>query len=318
MLRDYAKVKSKFSSRFKPRPKFGFKLNWLGGWLARLKSWLLAIFLVILVIGGVVVMAWLSAGYLFPVKQTQNLVFYNQPASSEDFVNRAWFIQLDPPNKQIVVVPFEFKPGLTKADQLGFSLALNNIVDQVLVLPNAVELETRVQWQAFLQDQLKQQLYSVNDWSALIQFKQWLSWYFFAQKAHFSSLTTAAYQVDPQVGMDWQQIDIQLASHDLAYQQCPVAVVNTTDITGLASRFAGLLEQEGFLVIRITSEHQTAAQTQLQVAAAPEASCDLVNQQLVKLLPAADQLEVKEDILQLYRAKAVLILGEDLSHWLSH
>ena len=92
---------------------------------------------------------------------------------------------------------------------------------------------------------------------------------------------------------------------------CAIAVINTSQQPGLAQRFTILLNQAGFSVIKRASQAEATASSYLLVTPA-FAACTDFRSQMEHLLP---QAAVKEqiDLLEQYRANAVVILGEDVA-----
>lgn len=96
-------------------------------------------------------------------------------------------------------------------------------------------------------------------------------------------------------------------------RQCPVTLVNTTQQTGLGSQLSSLLENSGGFVIRVTDTSETQPRTQVLISPESVATCDSVVEVARSLFGA--EVEVLEDAKQpaLYRAEAVVMLGQDMA-----
>lgn len=92
---------------------------------------------------------------------------------------------------------------------------------------------------------------------------------------------------------------------------CPVAVINSSEITGLATTFAELLEKDGFSVVKRDSGQEVLTDTSLLID--PEnTSCQLLFNRFKQLLPNSS-VNSNQKLVQQYRAGAVIFLAEDLA-----
>ena len=127
---------------------------------------------------------------------------------------------------------------------------------------------------------------------------------------------------------DWQDLNGEEALIDyLSFQQtlnsfsnssatkvfaCPIAVINTSSESGLAGRFASLLEKDGFSIIRRDNLDQDLTDSYLLVDKEMLA-CQTLTERFAQFLPDNEIIYNKEPAQQ-YRAGAVLFLGDDLAN----
>ena len=93
---------------------------------------------------------------------------------------------------------------------------------------------------------------------------------------------------------------------------CTIALVNTTDMNGLAGRIAQLLESHNFRVVRTVSNDTTAEQTTAITQAEVSEDCQLVLDKVTSLVPGPVKQQVDEDEALRQRADLVVQLGTDL------
>lgn len=100
-------------------------------------------------------------------------------------------------------------------------------------------------------------------------------------------------------------------------QQCPVAIINTTEVAGLATQVTGLVEQGGALVVRSEHEAQDSPHTTILTSAESAAACSDVLSLLDTVFPnGAPQTQIDNDsLLTQYRAKIVVLLGDDMGEY---
>jgi len=98
---------------------------------------------------------------------------------------------------------------------------------------------------------------------------------------------------------------------DGSFFDCPLALINTTTATGLASSMAKVLEQSAFLVVKKDSNNDNLEQTKI-IYDPTATACTAVFNKLSKFLPesllVADQEAVKAQ-----RSLIVIYLGQDLA-----
>jgi hypothetical protein len=108
-----------------------------------------------------------------------------------------------------------------------------------------------------------------------------------------------------------QQFRPELPSVTMPVFDCPVALINTTGETGLASSLASLLEKSAFSIVKKDSNDQNLEQTRI-VYDPEEGSCGKPLEKLKKILPqsliTADKPETSS-----HRAALVIYIGRDLA-----
>lgn len=92
---------------------------------------------------------------------------------------------------------------------------------------------------------------------------------------------------------------------------CPVAIVNATPRSGLASSVSTLLENGQASVVRTTDQAQYLPKTKLVVSQL--GACPVIQRFVQNLLPGEVEFEVNQSITNQHRAEVVLYLGTDVS-----
>ncbi len=100
----------------------------------------------------------------------------------------------------------------------------------------------------------------------------------------------------------------------LEAEGCALAVINSTDQTGLATQMAGLFERSGARVVRITDQEQAVEESALiyQVSSTEEGSCQLWAKRAQAVLPPKIQIKDDADLRQRQRADLIILLGRDV------
>lgn len=93
--------------------------------------------------------------------------------------------------------------------------------------------------------------------------------------------------------------------------ECPVAVINSSSVTGLASAFAQLLEKDGFSVVKRDSGQDILAESSLLIDPSIVV-CEALLNRFQQLMPAK-AVNADHELAQQYRAGAVIFLAEDLA-----
>jgi len=93
--------------------------------------------------------------------------------------------------------------------------------------------------------------------------------------------------------------------------ECPVAVINSSTVTGLATAFAQLLEKDGFSVVKRDSGQDVLAESSLLIDPNITA-CQSLSNRFAQLMPTKT-INVDHELAQQYRAGAVIFLAEDLA-----
>lgn len=94
--------------------------------------------------------------------------------------------------------------------------------------------------------------------------------------------------------------------------ECSIAVVNTTAVSGLASQMARVLENGQLRVIRVTDSKQPADATELIMNDQAAERCVRAMQGVKTVLPLEPQLVENQEAANQYRADIVVLLGKDV------
>jgi hypothetical protein len=92
---------------------------------------------------------------------------------------------------------------------------------------------------------------------------------------------------------------------------CPVALINTTGESGLASSLANILEKSAFSIIKKDNNADNLAQTKIFYDS-DEKSCGKLLDKLGKILPES-MVAIDKQETQKHRAALVIYIGKDLS-----
>ena len=181
----------------------------------------------------------------------------------------------------------EFNEAQARQSTLAWSFYLGFIVDQVIVGDNWSWPADMQSWPNFLSSTLTEQV----------------------------SFKLANYLRQP--ATSWQLLTADKPQQlNLANQQqwqpdftCAIAVINTSQQAGLAQRFTALLNRASFSVVKRANQAEATASSYLLVTPA-FAACTGFRSRMEQLLPQATVRE-QIDLLEQYRANAVVVLGED-------
>lgn len=95
-------------------------------------------------------------------------------------------------------------------------------------------------------------------------------------------------------------------------RECPVAVINTTGTTGLASVVSEIIEENGGLVVRVTNQYTDFTSSSLYVSTDSREVCQPLIDLVTRIFPASlKQIPATDNLTGEYRAKLILFLGED-------
>jgi len=111
----------------------------------------------------------------------------------------------------------------------------------------------------------------------------------------------------------WKEQEFeQESSHIIKpFFNCPVALINTTGETGLATSLADILEKSAFSIIKKDNNMENLAQTKI-IYNPDEKSCGQVLSKLNKILPESLLIADKSEVLN-HRAALVIYIGRDLA-----
>ncbi|HEX7017674.1 MAG TPA: LytR C-terminal domain-containing protein [Patescibacteria group bacterium] len=172
-----------------------------------------------------------------------------------------------------------------------YSFIFGQVVDTVISLP--VENGERLDSQVWLG--VRQGTVSVSDAIAI----WWL----------FRSLATEESSTHITQWSQWNRAREQLFDPPLI-PNCSLAIVNSTDQSGLAQAFNAVLESEGVEIIRLGSQSEAREKSALYRV---DESCEEVVEVIKTLSPVALEVEVSQLPTAEYRAALLLVIGEDIA-----
>lgn len=94
--------------------------------------------------------------------------------------------------------------------------------------------------------------------------------------------------------------------------RCTVAVINSTESSGLAAYFANIYEANRYRVVRVDSDDQTALDSSLLYVAQSDIACIKEAELAARFLPES-KIEESEELSKRYRADIVIFLGRDVA-----
>lgn len=219
-------------------------------------------------------------------------------AASEEKVKVFDFNQLSLANWQTI----ESGEALTDQEQILFhSLIFNVFIDQIVDYADQLLIQDQQQqFKEFLLGELKSR--GANNLVYYLEYKP-IIWEW--------STDTEAETLIAKQALFTNFLNRNTAANYGKLFACPVAVVNSSDITGLATTFAELLEKDGFSVVKRDSGQEVLSDTSLLID--PEnTSCQLLLNRFKQLMPNSS-VNSNQELAQQYRAGAVIFLAEDLA-----
>jgi len=102
------------------------------------------------------------------------------------------------------------------------------------------------------------------------------------------------------------------SSAQLAVQNCTVALLNGTRISGLSARMSRLSEQQGFTVVRVGQAEELSEFSQLIISPEQAAECQSVSSVLLRFLPSSTRVSEEAGLTAQYRSPIVVVLGSDV------
>ena len=96
------------------------------------------------------------------------------------------------------------------------------------------------------------------------------------------------------------------------YEDCSVAVVNTTEKIGLASKMSNILEKNGVVVVRVTDQSSPYQLSTFSFSSG-HGSCQPLSERLQVLFPSQVIQQNHDKLQQEYRADLVIFIGKDLA-----
>ncbi len=105
---------------------------------------------------------------------------------------------------------------------------------------------------------------------------------------------------------------LDILNNLVLYEDCTVAVVNTTEKLGLASKLSGVIEQNGVVVVRVTDQ-DSPYQLSTFSFSADHGSCLSLSERLEVLFPNKLIKQQNQQLQQEYRADLVIFIGKDMA-----
>lgn len=261
---------------------------------------------------------WAVGPHLFVLDNSKNILFTSfKIDSSESKIYLAYFF---PATKEITVIPLKSNQvsvlggygdyELGRVYQLlnmerkknDFKLAamswgMETLVDGVVDIGPTTPIYDK--------KQLQQQLW-ISAWSHLTtpqELVELLKIFFFTRSVPveqfvFESNTTSVDRLN-------------ILDNVVLYENCSVAVVNTTDKTGLATKMSDILEKSGVVVVRVTDQNSPYQLSTFSFNA-DHGSCQSLSERLQVLFPGKVTQQQHDQLQQEYRADLVIFIGKDL------
>jgi hypothetical protein len=107
--------------------------------------------------------------------------------------------------------------------------------------------------------------------------------------------------------------ELNILDNVVLYEGCSVAVVNTTEKTGLALKVSDILEKNGAIVIRVTDQNSPYQLSTFSFDS-EHGSCQSLSQRLQVLFPSKVTKQVHHQLQQEYRADLIIFIGKDLAN----
>ena len=276
---------------------------------------LILIILIVLIIGSILV----AGPHLFTLDNNKHVVFSSSKIDgSKSQIYFAYFlpsvqkIQIFPLSSQLVEViggygeyQLEAVYPLLKMEKkdhrfqsAAMSWAVGVVVDEVSDFSFQSNLETK----KHLQRQLKNMV--IKDLAHPQLLVESLKLLFFTR-----SIPMEQVKIETQpIALD--QLEASAAS--MIYEDCPVAVVNTTNKAGLAAEMSTILEKTGAVVVRIVDQ-SSPYQLSTFSYEAYNLACQALVDRAQALFPTQIVKQDNYKLRQEYRADLVIFIGEDLA-----
>jgi hypothetical protein len=189
----------------------------------------------------------------------------------------------------------------TDEETLFYSLFFNAFIDQVIAYPQQnLSQEKQTQFKDFLITELRSR--EESNLIFYIEQKQ-VTWEW------FSDDKAKSWEEKANLLGNFLSRNTE-ASYGKLFE-CPVAVINSSSVTGLASAFAQLLEKDGFSVVKRDSGQDILAESSLLIDPSITA-CQSLLDRFEQLIPGKT-VNTDHELAQQYRAGAVIFLAEDLA-----
>ena len=270
--------------------------------------------LTIVLLGSV----WAVGPRLFVLDNSKNILFTSSEIDSpKSQIYLAYFF---PPTKEIRVTPIESSsvpvlggygeyelervyPLLTlEHKKLDFKLAamswgMNTVVDSIVDIKPSATISNK--------KQLQQQLWGAtfNHLTTPRELIELLKAFFFTRSVPVEQITFE----DRVTSVN----ELDILDNVVLYEDCSVAVVNTTENIGLASKMSAILEKNGVVVVRVTDQNSPYQLSTFSFSA-DHGSCQSLSKRLQVLFPSEVSQQQHDQLQQEYRADLIIFIGKDL------
>jgi hypothetical protein len=328
-MRDYRLPKShRRSSRVKPLGRKKPRTRVVSA--ASHSSFLGSIFKkIMLIIIGILALAGVGYGLfreilpsLLPLNDNKNIVIVS--SNKDQLANEILVAHFRPNDSVITAVKIPAEQSVTVAGGFGeyplrsvwqlldmekkddafirsaFSFAVGEVIDGVVVTTEPVIPSSQPE----LQKVLRSALYhgSISGLSRRDQ----ISLMFFAEQLPSEKVKLKTLESWEAWTHYRSELSLQFPEAD-----CPVAVVNTTQKSGLAAAVSEVVEQTGYTVVQVTDNPELEPHSRVAFASDSE-MCGPKAALLSHLFPQKVPVQADAALTQTYRAKIILELGEDI------
>lgn len=204
---------------------------------------------------------------------------------------------------------------------VGLTHGLGAVITQVVVMPEWTGLPENIETlSAAAQKRLLTRFFltaALRELPSLDRARQLAGLYVLMTRAAYLSETDPAPVLSPQDLPKYTR-DHPLVSERLA-QACPLAIINTTDQSGLANSTSAILEQSGAQSVRVEHQDESRQTSVVMVSEEHLAECDSILRLVQYVFPTQTHVETvnSDQLLSRYRAKVVLLLGTDVAEYYS-
>jgi hypothetical protein len=181
----------------------------------------------------------------------------------------------------------------------AMSWGMKTLVDSIVDISPTTQIENKKQ----LQRQLWMAAFShLADPKEFVE----LAKAFFFTKAVPTEQITFNKHLTPVDGLD-------ILDNVVLYEDCSVAVVNTTEKTGLALKMSDIVEKNGAVVVRVTDQNSPYQLSTFSFSS-DHGSCQLLSDRLQVLFPSKVIKQNHDQLQQEYRADLIIFIGKDLAN----
>lgn len=179
------------------------------------------------------------------------------------------------------------------------SWAMKTLVDSIVDIKPTTQIENK--------RQLQQQLW-LAAFSHLTDPKEFIELakaFFFTRSIPVEQITFSKHLIP---------IDkLNILDNVVLYEDCSVAVVNTTEKIGLALKMSDILEKNGAVVVRVTDQNSPYQLSTLSFNS-NHGSCQSLSERLQVLFPNQVIKQNHDQLQQEYRADLIIFIGKDLAN----